>query len=69
MSPLIQTVAVFARWFGTAVNLVGACVLGSRVLLLTLPRPAAGDTTSGYARFIAHLWHASLSVGHLNSQL
>lgn len=68
MIALIAHLVTFAHWFGTAVNLVGACVLLSRVLLLTLPKPRAG-ATGWYAWFIKHLWHISLSVGHLNSQL
>jgi hypothetical protein len=69
MTPFIQSVVAFGREFGNAVNLVGACVLLSRIALLLLPRAAPGDTTSWYALFRTHLYSASLSVGHLNSQL
>lgn len=68
MSAFIHAVWTFGHWFGNAVNLVGAAVLLSRILLLTLPKPTPG-ATGWYPSFIAHLWKVSLEVGHLNSQL
>lgn len=64
MLPFLQS---FAFWFGLFVDIVGAVVLVSRIILKLLPRPVKID--GRYSRFVQTLLHLSLSLGHLESEI